>query len=50
MRAILILAAMWLVVGAAICLSGCAPTQFVLGDVTKPPYGCTEARERGHEC
>jgi Na+/H+-translocating membrane pyrophosphatase len=34
----------------ATLLAGCAPTQFVLGDVTSPPFGCIEARTRGHEC
>ena len=34
----------------ALLLSGCSPTPFVLGDEVPPPYGCIEARGRGHEC
>jgi len=32
-------------------LTGCAtPSAFVAGAVVSPPAGCTDARERGHEC
>lgn len=31
-------------------LAGCAPTPFRVGDVTIPPHGCSEARERSHDC
>lgn len=37
------------VIQAAV-LTACTATPFVLGDEAKPPQGCIEARERGHEC
>jgi hypothetical protein len=29
---------------------GCAPIQFKTGQEVAPPYGCVEARKRGHDC
>jgi len=34
----------------ALALLGCARDVFVLGSEVSPPYGCTEARMRGHDC
>jgi len=31
-------------------IAGCVPTPFVGGREISTPAGCTEARERGHEC
>ncbi|WP_203466402.1 hypothetical protein [Dechloromonas sp. TW-R-39-2] len=31
-------------------LAGCAPTPFVTGRIVAPPAGCSDARERGHDC
>lgn len=49
LRSACILAALMLVLLGF--LSGCAgPTPFIAGPVVETPHGCTEARERGHEC
>ena len=34
----------------AVLVAACTATPFVLGDEVQPPYGCLEARGRGHEC
>ncbi len=37
---------------AALLLSGCEtnPTQFEIGPVVTPPFGCVEGRKRGVDC
>lgn len=47
LRTAVIVAALMLLLGY---LAGCAPTPFVTGAVVPPPHGCSEARERGHDC
>lgn len=52
LRSASVLSLVMLVVYALIfqLVAGCSPTPFRVGDVTQPPHGCTEAKERGHEC
>ena len=55
------LAVLWLILtisgvllafSAALLVSGCEtnPTQFEIGPVVTPPYGCVEGRRRGVDC
>ena len=42
-----------IVIGVMLLLSGCASfdvPQLITGEEVSPPFGCVEARERGHDC
>jgi len=49
-RALIFIGMVALTVWMAVELAGCAPVQFKTGAEVPPPYGCVEARARGHDC